>query len=83
MMRKKLLALLLKTPQKKKRVEQKRSPQRQTVQVGPCGVLTCNQFPGVKRCHSLCHDITTCVKGSKPEEGGPCENEEEEQVRSR
>lgn len=32
----------------------------------------------MKRCDGWCHDITTCVKGSKPEEGGPREKEEEE-----
>lgn len=34
MMRRKLLVLLLQTPQKKKRVELKRSPRRQRLQVG-------------------------------------------------
>lgn len=54
------------------------------MQVGPCGILTCSQCFCVKRCDCWCHDITTCVKGSKPEEGGPREKEdeeEEEQVR--
>lgn len=86
MMRKKLLVLLLKTPQRKKRVELRRSPQRRMVQVGPFGILTCCQCFRVKRCHGWCLDITPCVKGSKLEDGGPREKEDEEkeeQVRSR
>lgn len=41
-------------------------------------VLTCSQCFRVKRCDDWFHDVTTCVKGSKPEEGGPREKGEEE-----
>lgn len=40
----------------------------------------------MKRCDGRCHDITTCVKGSKPEGGGQGEKEDEEveeQVKSK
>lgn len=50
-------------------------------------ILTCSLYFYEKRCDSWSRDITTCVKGCKPEEGGQRENEEEEveeeQVRSR